>query len=194
MRRCFPILTSLCRINKWPLKTVPNSRPICLFCQPLVIDAGVSRLSIRMQKSEEGRRELFFALLVKCPRPYGKENQSLSFRQESSWISTRMISSPIWQMHSQGMMYSLSRPRKPQIRPGPGMIRAVSFPVLQSNVTSVGHPRLLQVQVLITSFCFNSHIRIGGTLLTIYLYYYMKGMYLSMTLLDCIDILLFYIF
>lgn len=33
-------------------------------------------------------------------------------------------------------------------------------PVRQSNSTSSGHPRLLQVQMLITSFCFNSQTRI----------------------------------
>ncbi len=31
-------------MNKWPLRTVLNSRPICLFCQPLVMNVGVSQL------------------------------------------------------------------------------------------------------------------------------------------------------
>ena len=39
---------------------------------------------------------------------------------------TRMISSPIWLIHSQGMIYSLSRPNRQQNLPGPGSIRAVS--------------------------------------------------------------------
>ena len=44
----------------------------------------------------------------------------------SSSIFTRMISSPIWLIHSQGMIYSLSRPNRQQNLPGPGSIRAVS--------------------------------------------------------------------
>ncbi len=47
-----PIVTSLYRINKWPLKTVLNSRPICLSCQPLVINVGVSQSSITFWSME----------------------------------------------------------------------------------------------------------------------------------------------
>ena len=79
----------------------------------------------------------------------------------SSSIFTRMISSPIWLIHSQGMIYSLSRPNRQQNLPGPGSIRAVSWLLLQSNSASMGHPRLRQVQILITSFCFNSQIFIN---------------------------------
>ena len=75
-----------------------------------------------------------------------------------------MMSSPIWRIHSQGMINSLSLPKKVQNFPGPGTISAVSRPVTQSNSTSMGHPRLRQVQILIISFCFNSHTRIGNQL------------------------------
>lgn len=39
----------LIRSGPWhdALKTILNSRPICLFCQPLVIDAGVSQSPIK---------------------------------------------------------------------------------------------------------------------------------------------------
>ena len=77
----------------------------------------------------------------------------------SSSISTRIMSSPIWQIQSQGMTYSLSRPNRQQNRPGPGRIRAVRQLVLQLNSISMGQPRLRQVQVLMTSFCLNSQMR-----------------------------------
>ena len=88
------------------------------------------------------------------------------------------MSSPIWQMQSQGMRYSLSRPKRQQNFPGPGTIRAVILLVLQSNSASMGHPRLRQVQVLITSFCLNSQILmdtplktgLSGIFLTIYVF------------------------
>lgn len=82
------------------------------------------------------------------------------FRNLSSLISTRIISSPICLIHCQGITYSLAGPNSPQSLPGTGTMIAVRHPVLGSNSTSKGHPRLLQVQILITSFCLRSQTRI----------------------------------
>ena len=90
-------------------------------------------------------------------------HQSL-WQQRFSSISTRMMSSPIWRMQFQGITYSLSLPkRQKQKRPGPGTIKAVIQPFSQLNSTSTGQPRIRQVQMLITSFCFNSQIRMKNT-------------------------------
>ncbi len=59
-----------------------------------------------------------------------------------------------------GMMYSVSRPRKQQIFAGPGTMIAFTNPVQISISTSHTQPRERQVQVLITSFCRSSQIRI----------------------------------
>ena len=74
----------------------------------------------------------------------------------SSGRRTRIISSPIWQIQSQGMKISFSRPRIPQNFAGPGTIKAVMRPVQQSNSTSAGQPMEQQEQMSITSFCFRS--------------------------------------
>lgn len=82
------------------------------------------------------------------------------FLHSSSSISTRMISFPICFTHFQGMMYSVSRPRKEQSFPGPGTISATTQPVQESMSASLTQPRERQVQILITSFCRRSQIRI----------------------------------
>ena len=76
----------------------------------------------------------------------------------SSRSSTRIISSPIWQISQNGIMYSFSWPRNPQIQPGPGTIIARSLPVQISKSTSPTKPSRLQSFTLITSFCLKSQI------------------------------------
>ena len=67
-----------------------------------------------------------------------------------------------------GIMYSFSRPKKLQNLPGPGTIRELMRPVAQSNSRSMGQPRLLQVQVLMISFCRSSQSLIKIPFLLIY--------------------------
>ena len=50
-----------------------------------------------------------------------------------------------------------------KIFPGSGMIRAFRRAVSQQNSTSRGQPRLRQVWILITSFCFSSQMRINSS-------------------------------
>ena len=64
-------------------------------------------------------------------------------------IFHKMISSPIFLMQENGITYSLSDPRKPQIFPGPGMTIASMQPLHASNTRSTGFPSLLQLQTLI---------------------------------------------
>lgn len=75
-----------------------------------------------------------------------------------------MMSSPICRTQSQGITYSVSRPKIEQIFPGPGTISAAIFPHLTSISISPGNPRLAQVQTLMTSLRFNSQNRIGNFL------------------------------
>lgn len=82
------------------------------------------------------------------------------FRQSSSLIRTRIISSPICTIHSQGITNSVSLPRNQHSLPGPGTIRAIMVPVRQSISISLMQPKDRQLQILMTSFCFNSHRRI----------------------------------
>src|SRR5699024_5209068 len=98
----------------------------------------------------------FKVLLTSCSYSF--------FRNFSSLISTRIISSPICRMQEYGITYSLVGPKKPHIFPGSGTIRAWMQPVLQSNSTSSGQPRVLQEQILITSFCLSSQTRIKNPL------------------------------
>src|SRR5699024_1734947 len=78
----------------------------------------------------------------------------------SSWISTRMVSGPIFRIHPNGITYSQSVPKKPQIFPGPGITIASTSPVQTLISTSTTQPSLLPLQILITSFSRSSQIRI----------------------------------
>ena len=59
-----------------------------------------------------------------------------------------------------GITYSKSLHTRPHHFPGPGTIIASIQPVQISNSMSSAQPNILQLQVFITSFCFNSSIRI----------------------------------
>lgn len=85
------------------------------------------------------------------------------FRHVSSSIFIRMISAPIWLIHSQGITYSVSLPRNQHSFPGPGTMRASTVPVRQSISRSLTQPRERQVQILITSFRFRSHKRMTAS-------------------------------
>lgn len=103
---------------------------------------------------------------VKLPRVTENEVNSNIYSPDSSFSlrkSTRMISSPIWRMQSHGMEYSFSLEKHQQNFPGSGMIRAFRRAVSQQNSTSRGQPRLRQVWILITSFCFSSQMRINSS-------------------------------
>ena len=89
--------------------------------------------------------------------PWQCQKRRSLWKHFSSLISTRIISSPIWQIQFHGMMYSLSPPGIKQNLLGPGTMRAVILPVPWSNSRTIGQPRLRQVQVLIISFCLSSH-------------------------------------
>ena len=91
-----------------------------------------------------------------CSEPGGGIQHFIFSDTSFSFISTRMISFPTWQISQKGIIYSFSLPRKPQIHPGPGTIRASMQPVSISKSTSPTNPRRLQVFTLITSFCFKS--------------------------------------
>ena len=81
-------------------------------------------------------------------------------RHLSGSSSTRMMSEPMRRMQFQGMTSSLAGPQKQKQKlPGPGTTIAVIHPLSQSNSTSTGQPKVRQVQILITSFCFKSEIR-----------------------------------
>lgn len=62
-------------------------------------------------------------------------------------------------------------PKKQQNLAGPGTIRAFMRPVVQSNSRSTGQPRLLQVQVLMISFCRSSQSLIKTPFFLIYEYF-----------------------
>lgn len=91
-----------------------------------------------------------------CSEPGGGIQHFIFSDTSFSFISTRMISFPTWQISQKGIIYSFSLPRKPQIHPGPGTIRASMQPVSISKSTSPTKPRRLQVFTLITSFCLRS--------------------------------------
>ena len=86
-------------------------------------------------------------------------SQVQSCRQLSSRISTRMISSPTWRTHSQGMRYFALPAQKTENLSGPGEDQG--FDAAGFTVEGEVHraARFLQVQQLITSFCFSSHTR-----------------------------------
>ena len=114
-------------------------------------------------------------------------NVQFLWQQCFSSISTRIISSPIWRIQFQGMIYSLLCPKKQkQKRPGPGTIKAVIQPFSQLNSTSTGQPRVRQVQILMTSFCFNSQIRMKNTC---FLWDYAKILKICIVSVDMISIL-----
>src|SRR5699024_6217239 len=73
-----------------------------------------------------------------------------------SQISTRMISGPTLQMHSNGITYSLSYPNRPPSLPGPGTTIAWTQPFFISTTRSATQPRRLQFTVLMTSFSLRS--------------------------------------
>ena len=77
---------------------------------------------------------------------------SLSF----SLKLTRIMSLPIWHTSQNGITYSFSLPKNPQIHPGPGTTSAVIQPVFSSNSRSPTYPRRAQSFILMTSFCFRS--------------------------------------
>ena len=74
-----------------------------------------------------------------------------------SLTSTRIISEPIRQTWHQGIQYSHSCKKKPQIFPLDGTIRVQIQPLFSSISRSITRPRHLAVHTLITSFVCNSH-------------------------------------
>ena len=53
---------------------------------------------------------------------------------------TRIMSLPIWHTSQNGITYSFSLPKNPQIHPGPGTTSAVIQPVFSSNSRSPTYP------------------------------------------------------
>ena len=74
--------------------------------------------------------------------------------------STRITSSPILHMHFHPIVYSFSRPNRPQNFPAPGIINWQIQPDSQSNSKSATYPRRCPSRILMTSFWRKSHIRI----------------------------------
>lgn len=102
--------------------------------------------------------------LPAAPWFFRAANQHFMFSDTSfSFISTKIISFPTWQISQKGIMYSFSLPRKPQMHPGPGTMRASMQPVSISKSTSPTKPRRLQVFTLMTSFCLRSYILVALT-------------------------------
>ena len=66
---------------------------------------------------------------------------------------TRIMSRPIDLIHLKGMTYTNSRPKKPQGRPGPGIIIELIQPFLGSKSISITQPIIQQSSSLITA-CF----------------------------------------
>ena len=62
---------------------------------------------------------------------------------------TRIMSRPIDLIHLKGMTYTNSRPKKPQSRPGPGIIIELIQPFLGSKSISITQPIIQQ-----SSACF----------------------------------------
>lgn len=100
------------------------------------------------------------------------------FRHLSSLISTRIISSPILRIHSNGIIYSASYPRNPQILPGPGTINASTHPEQILICRSATNPSRLQSHMLMTSRSFNPQNRIRSSFIlhhpSDFLLYYMN--------------------
>ena len=57
---------------------------------------------------------------------------------------TRIMSRPIDLIHLKGMTYTNSRPKKPQSRPGPGIIIELIQPFLGSKSISITQPIIQQ--------------------------------------------------
>ena len=78
------------------------------------------------------------------------------FTDLSSLISTKIISSPIFLIHSQGIIYSLSLQNIPHSFGGPGTMTEIILPVHWSKIRLHTSPSTLQSHTLITSFWVNS--------------------------------------